>query len=82
MVHIYVPNLTATAVRVDPRDAREYAGKQEASPLYDICHHPQNYSNVRFFDEEIVIVDDANAKVSPLRSAGRMWRATDKLLPT
>ncbi len=61
------PNLSqiARAVRVDPRDSKEYAGNQEASPLFDICHHPAKYSNVRYFDDEMVIVDDANAKVSP-----------------
>ncbi|KAL2188932.1 hypothetical protein L209DRAFT_741923 [Thermothelomyces heterothallicus CBS 203.75] len=62
MVRPYDPTLTETAVRVDPRDSREYAGNQEASPLYDICHHPEKYTNVRYFDREMVVLDDANAK--------------------
>ncbi|KAH6632552.1 D-isomer specific 2-hydroxyacid dehydrogenase [Chaetomium tenue] len=62
MTQSHVPTLTETAVRVDPRDSREYAGNQEDSPLYDICDNPGKYSNVRFFDHEMVVVDDANAK--------------------
>ncbi|KAL2172771.1 hypothetical protein VTG60DRAFT_2590 [Thermothelomyces hinnuleus] len=62
MVRSYDPTLTETAVRVDPRDSREYAGNQEASPLYDICHRPEKYANVRYFDREMVVLDDANAK--------------------
>jgi len=60
----YVPTLTESAVRVDPRDSREYAGNQEASPLFDMCHHPDRYSNILYFDQEMVVVDDANAKVN------------------
>ncbi|KAK3309830.1 D-isomer specific 2-hydroxyacid dehydrogenase [Chaetomium strumarium] len=56
------PNLTETAVQVDRRDPREYAGNQQASPLFDMCHHPERHPNILFFDKEIVIVDDANAK--------------------
>lgn len=63
MTQSHVPTLTETAVRVDPRDSREYAGNQEDSPLYDICDNPERYSNVRYFDHEMVVVDDANAKV-------------------
>src|SRR5690349_17252422 len=40
MAQSYVPSLTEAAVRVDPRDSREYAGNQEASPLFDMCHRP------------------------------------------
>ncbi|KAK4151922.1 D-isomer specific 2-hydroxyacid dehydrogenase [Chaetomidium leptoderma] len=63
MTQSYGPTLTETAVRVDPRDPREYASiNQQESPLFDICHHPEKHSNVRYFDQEIVVVDDANAK--------------------
>ena len=65
MAQSHIPSLTETAVRVDPRDSREYAGNQEDSPLYDICDNPAKYSNVRYFDHEMVVVDDANAKVRP-----------------
>ena len=65
MTQFHRPTLTETAVRVDPRDSREYAGNQQASPLFDICHHPEKYSNVRYFDHEMVVVDDANDKVNP-----------------
>lgn len=58
-----VSSLTESAVRLDPRDSREYAGNQEDSPLYDICEHPEQHDNVRDYDDEIVVVDDANAKV-------------------
>ncbi|KAH6634687.1 D-isomer specific 2-hydroxyacid dehydrogenase [Chaetomium sp. MPI-SDFR-AT-0129] len=57
-----VSTLTESAVRLDPRDSREYAGNQEDSPLYDICEHPERHDNVRDYDGEIVVVDDANAK--------------------
>lgn len=63
MAQSYVPSLTEAAVRVDPRDSREYAGNQEASPLFDMCHRPEKYSNILYFDQEMVVVDDANAKV-------------------
>ncbi|KAK4234349.1 D-isomer specific 2-hydroxyacid dehydrogenase [Achaetomium macrosporum] len=62
MAQSHRANLTETAVRVDPRDSREYAGNQQASPLFDMCDHPDKYPNILFFDKEIIIVDDANAK--------------------
>ncbi|KAL2201466.1 hypothetical protein P885DRAFT_25643 [Corynascus similis CBS 632.67] len=62
MARSHDPTLTEAAVRVDPRDSREYAGCQEASPLYDICHHPERYSNVLYHDQELLVLDDANAK--------------------
>jgi hypothetical protein len=68
MAQSHVPTLIETAVRVDPRDAREYAGNQQASPLFDICHQPEKYPNVRYSDQEIVVVDDANAKVNTSQS--------------
>ena len=64
MTQSHIPTLTETAVRVDPRDSREYAGNQEDSPLYDMCDNPSEYHNVRYFDHEMVVVDDANAKVN------------------
>ncbi|KAG7290049.1 hypothetical protein NEMBOFW57_000041 [Staphylotrichum longicolle] len=73
MAQSYVPSLTEAAVRVDPRDSREYAGNQEASPLFDMCHRPETYSNILYFDQEMVVVDDANAKViEEVEQTGRM----------
>ncbi|KAK4248375.1 hypothetical protein C7999DRAFT_40385 [Corynascus novoguineensis] len=62
MARSHDPTLTEAAVRVDPRDSREYAGCQEASPLYDICHHPERFSKVLYHDQELLVLDDANAK--------------------
>lgn len=68
MAQVHILTLIETALRVDPRDSREYAGNQEASPLFDICHHPERHSNVPYFDQKIVVVDDANAKVNQILS--------------
>jgi hypothetical protein len=81
MIQTRVSNLAeiTRAVRVDPRDSREYAGSQQASPLFDICHQPAKYPNVRYFDHEMVVVDDANAKVNrsaPTRPARSSLKLT------
>jgi len=51
------------AVQHNRTDPREYAGNPENSPLYDVCLNPQAHSNLRRYDDNIVIIDDANAKV-------------------